>query len=90
MGRLPRELLAMQGDEWELLAAYAELEPFGPVRDDLRAAEAVCATLNAWGGRARPEHVFATLRPAESARAGGAGSRSGFVAICPALSPVSA
>lgn len=83
----------MPGDEWEGWLAYAELEPFGPVREDLRAAEVACAAANGWGAGIRPEHVFATLRPPAAAprqgtRAGD--SRAGFLAMCPALSPVGA
>lgn len=52
--------------------AYAELEPFGPLRDDQRAATAACAVVNSIpfrgeGARVlRPADLFASLaRPSK-------------------------
>lgn len=59
------ELTAAQIAEWE---AFYELEPFGPLRDDLRAGLTAAAIANriprfSQGGKAlRPEDLFPTLR----------------------------
>ena len=55
-------------------AAFAELEPFGPLRDDQRAATAACVVANSipFRGRGakaiRPGDVLASLAPPARAR----------------------
>ena len=66
--------------------AFAALEPFGPLRDDLRAGTAASAAANAWGGRTRPEHFFDTLRPPRPDRVGGVSRLR--AALGPALTPL--
>jgi hypothetical protein len=55
--------------EW---ARFHELEPFGPERDDLRAALIVTTLYNAWRGKGqkpiRVEDVFPTLRQGKRQR----------------------
>lgn len=88
MGRLPSELLAMPAADYEFLCAFMRAAPFGPLRDDLRAAEVVCATANVWGAGVRPADVFASLRPARPR--GRECPAAPFVALCPALTPTPA
>lgn len=46
---------------WQRWAAYADLEPFGPLRDDERAAKVVAWVAAARGVTLRDEEVFPTL-----------------------------
>ena len=81
----------MDGAEWGGWLAFAALEPFGPLRDDLRAGEIASAAFGAQGVRVKPADVFATLRPRRAARAGGAETaRAVLSRMCPALTPIRA
>jgi hypothetical protein len=60
---------ATAGDlvEW---AAYAELEPFGPLQDSRRAGTQAAASLAPWSEKGKvpkPEDFFPELRPARGA-----------------------
>lgn len=91
-----RELLDMDGAVWEGWQAYSRTEPFGPVRDDLRAAEIACMIAAAGGVRVAPGDVFATLAPPKShspARArphGLSETMAALAARCPALTAIGA
>jgi hypothetical protein len=60
------EMTAAQLAEWE---AFAALEPFGPLREDLRAAKVAAAVYNTAFGRTKetptvdPADVFESLAP---------------------------
>jgi hypothetical protein len=88
----PREILAMDSAEWLGWLAYASLEPFGPAREDLRAAEVVCAVAASVGVRQKPADVFASLRePRSRERERGFGMTMAALArMCPALTPIEA
>jgi hypothetical protein len=100
--RDPRELLALDGDVWAGWLAYSAVEPFGPTREDLRAAEIACMVAAGGGVRLRPGDVFASLaesRPrGRVAPTGSAAGRIGGLtdtmaalsALCPALTPIEA
>lgn len=71
------------------MMAYATVEPFGTVRDDLRAGEILSAIYATKGVRTTPADFFETLRPR------GRDSKppsplAGFLRFCPALANVRA
>lgn len=74
--------------EWEFWLAFASLEPFGPLREDLRAGEQVSAVFAGHGVRLAPEDVFPTLRLPRAKRAGGPGLAAALAHLCPALTPM--
>ncbi|WP_439630895.1 phage tail assembly protein T [Gemmata sp.] len=52
----------MSASELALWISYYELEPFGPVRDDLRAGVVASIAAASNGMRVRPEEIFPSLR----------------------------
>jgi hypothetical protein len=63
--------------------AFYSLEPFGPLRDDLRAATVAAAAGSAFGAKCRPADFFETLKAeARLGRAGG--GVAGWLALAPA------
>lgn len=83
----------MDGWLWDAWLAYAAVEPFGPVRDDLRAAEVVSAVAASGGVRVKPADVFESLResrPRGRDRGGLPETVAALAALCPALTPTTA
>jgi hypothetical protein len=76
--------------EWQGWCGLAALEPFGPVRDDLRAGTIAAQSARAGGIRARAGDYFDTLRPERPTSPARAGIPAGFASRCPALTPVPA
>lgn len=83
-----REVLDLDAAEFDGWLAFAAEQPFGPLRDDLRAGEIVSAVFGAQGVRVRPADVFSSLRPSRPRGPKPAGPLAGFVALCPALTPI--
>lgn len=74
--------------DYQFLIAFMRRSPFGPLREDLRAAEIACATANVWGAGLRPADIFGSLRT--SRPRGRECAATPFIALCPALTPTPA
>lgn len=86
-GRSVLDLMAeMDAVEWAGWRAFADLEPFGPLRDDLRAASVASITAASNGLRVRPDEVFASLNAPRPRGRGVAGRPP--VSSCPGLRAV--
>ena len=74
-------------DSWEWVGwlGYAAIEPFGPLRDDLRAGTVASAAVAAWGGRATPSDFFESLKQARLASGDSRTEVLAFMALCPAF-----
>lgn len=82
------DILAMDSWEWTGWLAFAQLEPFGPLRDDLRAGAIAAAVLNAAGIRTTPERIFPSLKESRPRGRDDEAMKRWAKAHCPALTPI--
>lgn len=75
-------MVTISSAEWLFWCCFYAVEPFGPRQEERRAGEIATAAASVGGARLVPADFFPSLRGPKP------NARSGWAALCPALTPI--